>query len=103
MLHTYMTIKLYKNMSRSHVNSISCLISSLLHIFRYARQVAEFFEFVKKKKEAKSAETSSDGKWKDQNIVLPQQGGLWIPQGTHFAESVQKSMEFKRAMSFVSA
>ncbi|XP_042434281.1 uncharacterized protein LOC122020425 [Zingiber officinale] len=66
---------------------------------QYARQVAEFFEFVKKKKEAKSAETSSDGKWKDQNIVLPQQGGLWIPQGTHFPESVKKSMEFNRSMS----
>ncbi|KAG6477279.1 uncharacterized protein LOC122024101 [Zingiber officinale] len=66
---------------------------------QYARQVAEFFEFVKKKKEAKSAETSSDGKWKDQNIVLPQKGGLWIPQGTHFSESVKKSMEFNRSMS----
>ncbi|WOL03565.1 hypothetical protein Cni_G12285 [Canna indica] len=69
----------------------------------YARQVAEFFEFVKKKKEATSAETTNDGNNKGQKVVLPQQGGLWIPEGSHFPESALKSLDFKRAMSFLSS
>lgn len=67
--------------------------------------MAEFFEFVKKKKEATaSAETNGDPKSKGQNISLPQEGDLWIPKGTRLPESVLKSMELKkRAMSFLSS
>lgn len=68
---------------------------------RYARQVAEFFEFVKKKKEASSAETGNDGKNRGQKIMLPREGALWIPQGTHFPDSAL-SLDFKKAMSFLS-
>ncbi|KAG6526096.1 uncharacterized protein LOC122047361 [Zingiber officinale] len=69
---------------------------------QYARQVAEFFKFVKKKKEATSAERNSDSKSKSHNILLPQEGDLWIPKGSCLPESVLKSMDLKRAMSILS-
>ncbi|CAL9078876.1 unnamed protein product [Musa textilis] len=68
---------------------------------QYARQVAEFFEFVKKKKEVSSAETGNDGKNQGQKIMLPREGALWIPRGTHFPDSAL-SLDFKKAMSFLS-
>nr|CAD1818127.1 unnamed protein product [Ananas comosus var. bracteatus] len=68
----------------------------------YARQVAEFFEFVKKKKEASTEESASDGKAKGQQIVLPNSSGLWVPDHNHFPESALKSLDFRRAMSFLS-
>ncbi|XP_020102776.1 uncharacterized protein LOC109720227 [Ananas comosus] len=68
----------------------------------YARQVAEFFEFVKKRKEASTEESASDGKAKGQQIVLPNSSGLWVPDHNHFPESALKSLDFRRAMSFLS-
>lgn len=69
---------------------------------QYACQVAEFFEFVKRKKEAPSAETSNNGKSISQQVVLPHRGGLWVPEGSRFPESALKSLDFRRAMSFLS-
>ncbi|KAJ0976926.1 hypothetical protein J5N97_012400 [Dioscorea zingiberensis] len=66
----------------------------------YARQVAEFFEFVKRKKEVPSLESGSDAKKNlSQQIVLPHKGGLWTPDGSCFPESAIKSLDFRRAMS----
>ncbi|ESR47826.1 dNK domain-containing protein [Citrus sinensis] len=68
---------------------------------QYARQVAEFFEFVKKKKEDQSAEecaaTSNQAK-----VLLPHKGGFWLPDGKHFPESALKSLDLRRAMSVMS-
>ena len=69
---------------------------------RYARQVAEFFEFVKKKQEVPSAKGGEEAKKSSQQqIVLPQNGELWVPD-KHFPESALKSLEFRRAMSLMS-
>ncbi|XP_041004407.1 uncharacterized protein LOC121249709 [Juglans microcarpa x Juglans regia] len=67
---------------------------------QYARQVAEFFEFVKKKKEVPSME-AGEGASQPQ-VLLPHKGGLWVPDGKHFPESALKSLDFRRAMSFMS-
>lgn len=72
-----------------------------LFISRYARQVAEFFDFVKKKKETMAAENVNDRKGKDPKVLLPHESGLWIPKGSGFPESTQ-SLDFRRAMSFLS-
>lgn len=74
---------------------------------RYARQVAEFFEFVKKKKEVESpkgGEGEAAGVRSSQagNVLLPHKGGLWVPNGKHFPDSALKSLDFRRAMSFLS-
>ncbi|XP_072965023.1 uncharacterized protein [Typha angustifolia] len=69
---------------------------------QYARQVAEFFEFVKKKKETSPTGSGSDGKKKNQQIVVPHRGGLWVPGQSHFPESALESLDFRRAMSFLS-
>jgi len=47
---------------------------------RYARQVAEFFEFVKKKQETSTEKSNSQSP-----VLLPHQnGGLWMgPAGNH--------------------
>ncbi|KAK9758177.1 hypothetical protein RND81_01G212800 [Saponaria officinalis] len=68
----------------------------------YARQVAEFFEFVKKGKEAQPPKPG-DGAGKDGRppIILPQKGGLWVPDGKHFPDSALQSLDFRRAMSVV--
>ncbi|XP_024962989.1 uncharacterized protein LOC112503152 [Cynara cardunculus var. scolymus] len=66
---------------------------------QYARQVAEFFEYVKKVKEvpAKDVEASRGSQ---SQVMLPH-GGLWVPsQGKNFPESL-KSLDFRRAMSFM--
>ncbi|XP_077241415.1 uncharacterized protein LOC143881949 [Tasmannia lanceolata] len=68
----------------------------------YARQVAEFFEFVKKKKEVPSPNAVNDGKGSSQPMIVPHKSGLWVPEGNHFPESALKSMDFRRAMSFLS-
>ncbi|XP_071731358.1 uncharacterized protein [Rutidosis leptorrhynchoides] len=67
---------------------------------QYARQVAEFFEYVKKVKDVpeKTDEPSSRG---SQSQVMLPHGGLWVPpQGKNFPESL-KSLDFRRAMSFI--
>lgn len=71
---------------------------------RYARQVAEFFEFVKKKKEDDPADKFGEAAKSSQpqpQVLLPQKGGLWVPDGKHFPDSALKSLDFRRAMSFM--
>ncbi|EOY17251.1 P-loop containing nucleoside triphosphate hydrolases superfamily protein isoform 1 [Theobroma cacao] len=70
---------------------------------QYARQVAEFFEFVKKKKEVSSTKAGEEGQVNSQpQILLPHAGGLWVADGKHFPDSALKSLDFRRAMSFMS-
>lgn len=60
---------------------------------QYARQVAEFFEFVKKKNEASTA--AAGGKHQPSGqppVLLPPNGGLWTPDAL-------KNLDFSRAMS----
>ncbi|XP_076895367.1 uncharacterized protein LOC143547970 [Bidens hawaiensis] len=68
---------------------------------QYARQVAEFFEYVKKVKEVPAeGEEVSSNKGRQSQVLLPH-GGLWVPpQGGNISESV-KSLDFRRAMSFM--
>ncbi|XP_078441002.1 P-loop containing nucleoside triphosphate hydrolases superfamily protein [Wolffia australiana] len=68
---------------------------------QYARQVAEFFAFVKKKKETSPSETAAETN-PMQQLVLPKEGGLWVPNNSHFPEAALKSLDFRRAMSFFS-
>ncbi|XP_008781551.2 uncharacterized protein LOC103701312 [Phoenix dactylifera] len=70
---------------------------------QYAHQVAEFFEFVKRKKAETPPEAGSDGKNTAQQILPPREGGLWVPGGGHFSESALKSLDLRRAMSFTSS
>lgn len=75
-------------------------ILKILLCWRYARQVAEFFEFVKKKKEVPSAEAGEGATSSQPQLLMPHhKGGLWVPGGKHFPESALKSLDFRRAMS----
>lgn len=67
----------------------------------YARQVAKFFEFVKKKKE-EPAEKVGEAAKNGQPQVMLSHKGLWMPNEKHFPESALKSLDFRRAMSFMS-
>ncbi|KAJ0087231.1 hypothetical protein Patl1_07765 [Pistacia atlantica] len=70
---------------------------------QYARQVAEFFEFVKKKKEDQPMQPAEGGaKGTQPKVLLPNTGGFWLPDGKHFPESALKSLDFRRAMSIMS-
>ncbi|KAL7615589.1 hypothetical protein Lser_V15G00387 [Lactuca serriola] len=65
---------------------------------QYARQVAEFFEFVKKAKEVPESGSSQS------QVLSPHSGGLWVPpqvQGKNFPESL-KSLDLRKAMSLMS-
>ncbi|KAJ6820010.1 uncharacterized protein M6B38_398875 [Iris pallida] len=68
---------------------------------QYARQVAEFFEFVKRKNEELPSQTGgTDGKKFGRPIALPQKGGLWVPDGSNFPiQSALESLDFRKAMS----
>ncbi|KAF8716489.1 hypothetical protein HU200_026274 [Digitaria exilis] len=66
---------------------------------QYARQVAKFFEFVKKQKESPTAEMIDGDKSINKQIVLPQGGGLWVPGKSPLPESALKSFDFRRTMS----
>ncbi|PIA45847.1 hypothetical protein AQUCO_01600231v1, partial [Aquilegia coerulea] len=68
---------------------------------QYARQVAEFFEFVKKTKEVPSPKVGDPAKKPNQHVLLPHKG-LWMPGRNHFPKSDMKSLEYKRAMSYIS-
>lgn len=70
---------------------------------RYARQVAEFFEFVKRKKEAQPPQSSEDNQTSQQKVLLPEQGGLWLPGGKHFPGSPLQSLDFRQAFSSMSS
>ncbi|KAJ1263046.1 hypothetical protein BS78_09G154600 [Paspalum vaginatum] len=63
---------------------------------QYARQVAEFFEFVKKKKEQAPSEPDKD--CMSPQVMLPNRGRLWVPDGNPFAGSPM-NLDFRRAMS----
>ncbi|CAN6350925.1 unnamed protein product [Urochloa humidicola] len=66
---------------------------------QYAQQVAEFFEFVKKKKEeAPSEQTGADKDRMNPQVLLPNRGRLWVPEGNPFAGSPM-NLDFRRAMS----
>ncbi|KAK3135495.1 hypothetical protein QOZ80_5BG0419670 [Eleusine coracana subsp. coracana] len=65
---------------------------------QYARQVAEFFEFVKKKKESPPEQTSNDKDRMNPQIMLPNGGHLWVPKGP-FPGGSPMNMDFRRAMS----
>ncbi|KAI3499690.1 hypothetical protein L1887_35495 [Cichorium endivia] len=68
---------------------------------QYARQVAEFFEFVKKVKEVPAKGVEASGSSQSNSPVLLPHGDLWVPpQGKNFPESL-KSLDFRRAMSFM--
>lgn len=64
---------------------------------QYARQVAEFFAFVQRKRDEAPVKTK-DVKPANQQILLSQEGGLWIPQGCPLPDSALKSIDFRRAM-----
>lgn len=66
----------------------------------YARQVAEFFEFVKREKEAERPKAGQEAG--SSQILLPQQGGLCFPGGRPFDKSALKNLDFRRAMSYLS-
>lgn len=68
---------------------------------QYARQVADFFKFVKKKKEVTPGAGEEPPKGNQAEGLLPQSGGLWVPDGK-FSESALKSLDFRRNMSFMS-
>lgn len=69
---------------------------------QYARQVAEFFEFVKKKKEVEPPEGGKSEKSRQPQVVLPHAGQLWFPN-KRYSESDLKSLDLRRAMSFMSS
>ncbi|KAM7279805.1 hypothetical protein ACFE04_006939 [Oxalis oulophora] len=68
---------------------------------QYARQVAEFFEFVKKKQEVQPTINGKEAIKTPQPQMLPGRG-LWVPDSKHFPESALKSLDFRRAMSYMS-
>ena len=74
------------------------LLSLICFLGRYARQVAEFFEFVKKKKDDPAHKVGEVAKSIQPQLLLPHRGGLWVPDGKHFLESALKSFDFSRAM-----
>lgn len=72
----------------------------------YAQQVADFFEFVKRRNEEK--EEDDEGKKKTRGgeqpqVILPHKGRLWMPTDAKlFPESALNSLEFRRAMTYLS-
>ncbi|KAK4413353.1 Deoxycytidine kinase [Sesamum alatum] len=65
----------------------------------YARQVAEFFEFVKNKKEVSSDVGEDAVNSNQRQVLLPHHGNLWLAGGQPFPDSALKSLDFRRAMS----
>ncbi|GER37831.1 deoxycytidine kinase [Striga asiatica] len=67
----------------------------------YARQVAEFFEFVKKEKEEVAASDAGEkgAKSNKGQVLLPPHGDLWLPGTQPFSDSALKSLDFRRAIS----
>lgn len=84
-------------LSKCYVKVMPCF----LLFWRYARQVAEFFEFVKKKQEIDFIPQCIHFWWEGLKPV-PHKSGLWILGGNHFPESALKSLDFRQAMSFLS-
>ncbi|GAB4861451.1 hypothetical protein Ancab_036653 [Ancistrocladus abbreviatus] len=69
----------------------------------YARQLAEFFEFVKRKKGDSTPKTGGEaGKKSQSQVLLPHNHGLWLAEGKPFPDSTLQTFDFRRAMSFLS-
>ncbi|KAL3641436.1 hypothetical protein CASFOL_016404 [Castilleja foliolosa] len=64
----------------------------------YARQVSEFFEFVKKNQELSVSDVGEKGK-EGHQVLLPHHGNLWMPGTKLFPDSALKSLDFSRALS----
>ncbi|CAA7052398.1 unnamed protein product [Microthlaspi erraticum] len=65
---------------------------------QYARQIAEFFEFVKKKQEASPEKSNGQS----QLLMPPNNGGLWMgPDGTHVPGLELPSLDIRKAMSLM--
>ncbi|KAK4795141.1 hypothetical protein SAY86_013135 [Trapa natans] len=62
---------------------------------QYASQVAQFFEFVKKKKEAPSSNAGTRGNQGQHPVLLPPKGGLWMPDGKPFPGSALGSLDLR--------
>ncbi|KAF7836459.1 Deoxynucleoside kinase domain containing protein [Senna tora] len=69
---------------------------------QYAHQVAEFFEFVKKKKDL-SEEAGQSVRHSQPKMMLHHKGGLWIPGRKQFPSSSLTSLDFRRTMSVMSS
>ncbi|KAI9082916.1 hypothetical protein K1719_035059 [Acacia pycnantha] len=63
----------------------------------YAHQVAEFFDFVKKKKEVPLNEAGEGGKHSHPQLLQPHKGGLWLPGRDQFPSSALNSLDFRPA------
>ncbi|RAL38733.1 hypothetical protein DM860_002711 [Cuscuta australis] len=70
---------------------------------QYAQQVAEFFEFVKKKKEVNASGfgEKDSPKINQPQLLLPQRKGMWVPEGK-FSDFGLKSLDLRRTMSLLS-
>jgi len=62
----------------------------------YARQVAEFFEFVKRMKEMQTPDQDTRNSKK---LILPQKGGLLGPDGNFLRASQLNPLNFRQAIS----
>lgn len=69
---------------------------------QYASQVAQFFEFVKKRQEVSPPNVRNSSKDVQHQILLSPNGGFWMPDGKPFPESALRSLDFRRAMSMMS-
>lgn len=58
---------------------------------------------MKKKKEDQPTQPAEGGAQGTQpQVLLPNTGGFWLPDGKHFPESALRSLDFRRAMSIMS-
>ncbi len=57
---------------------------------------------MKKKQEVPSMEAGEGATSRQPQVMLPHNTGLWVPDGKNFPESALKSLDFRRAMSFMS-
>ncbi|CAN8235392.1 unnamed protein product [Cochlearia groenlandica] len=64
---------------------------------QYARQVAEFFEFVKKKQETTTEKSNSQSP-----VLMPPRNGLWMaPEGNHGPGLDLPPLDFRKAMELL--
>ncbi|XP_075496538.1 uncharacterized protein LOC142533596 [Primulina tabacum] len=67
----------------------------------YASQVTEFFEYVKRKKEASTSKVGKEDSAKSNQpqVLLPCNGKLWMPGAQTFPNSPLEPLQLRRAMS----
>ncbi|XP_065847157.1 uncharacterized protein [Euphorbia lathyris] len=68
----------------------------------YARQVSEFFKYVKNRKEVSPPKPGGSSLMGNRQLLLPPEGGLFFPNDKNFPESALRSLQFRRAMSLMS-